>query len=298
MPLSIDAKLLKKAYGDAVGPLGTPMHSAAAKELEALLMGLPKECREMGLIRICPEVKELKFADGEHADISFVTTNSVDRDREVILPGGGDWKQFKKNPIVTFAHEYACLPVGKCLWVQREQKGQLDGWLAKTQYKSRPADHPANAEWFPDSVWSFVREGFMPGKSIGFIAMNFRAAEEKEIVATPAWAKARGVIDKWLALEYAVTPVQSNPDALVTQVAKMRKKGITVDELLDRAGLIVPDDLSGIDTDEPSEPQIKFAVVPPRDIAAEFKSAAAMRVKGIDPKALVRRELERAAGRV
>lgn len=310
MPVqSQETKEVIKAYGDSMGPLGYRMTSNAASELDRILKSVSTECRSMGLMRICPEVKAMEtsglaFDDGEHADISFVTTADVDRDREVVLPKGGDWKQFQKNPVVTFAHNYDQPPIGRSLWVKRETKGNTDGWLAKTRYTARPDSKllPDAAEWFPDIIWHFVQSKDLPGKSIGFIALNFRPPDEKEITANPAYAKARGMIDKWLALEYAVTPVQSNPTALVTQVAKAKQKGLSVDRFLDEIGLVIPDDLKTLDPPVVSPvASVKFIVVPPRpsiDVVGTFHKRAAEMMNGIDPRKMVQQELRRASGKI
>lgn len=253
---------LKKLYGAATGPLGFPMHDADARELDTLLKGLSKECRERGLVHYPTVAKAQDFVENERADKSFVTTDALDRDFEIIIPGGGDWKSFKKNPVVTFAHDYSSPPVGRSMWVTRERKGNTDGWLAKTQYIDRPDGW--TGDWMPDAIWHFVKSGYMPGKSIGFIPLNFRAPEEAEIRARPEYAKARRVIDKWMALEYAVCPVQSNPECLVQGVAKAKSAGVSIsDETMERIGLILPETMPSLrdfmedDDDATPEPEQK-----------------------------------------
>ncbi|MCD6404719.1 MAG: hypothetical protein J7M19_02715 [Planctomycetes bacterium] len=203
----------QKAYGDAEGPFGFPMKSAVAKEVERIWKGLPRECREMGFTRVAAAAASLEIKDGERADVSLVTTDCVDRDSEVMLPAGGDWSQFLKNPIVTFAHRYDELPVGRALWVKRYRDAEVNGWLAKTRYTERPGDW--QGQWFPDAVWHFVKSGDLPGKSIGFLPLEVSPPETDELEKRPALTGVHAVIRRWLALEYAVAPVQSNPEALV-----------------------------------------------------------------------------------
>ncbi len=214
-----------KAFGDCEGPLGFPMKSAIARAVEDVLAGLDADCRERvsgGPVRLSAPA-EIRFEPGERADISFVTTGALDRDREVVLPAGGDWSQFRKNPVVTFAHDYRELPVGRCLWVKRKADALYDGWLAKTRYTDRPENW--DGSWLPDGVWHMVRRGELPGKSIGFIPLQMRPPTPEEIRQRPELAQAARVIARWLALEYAVVPVQSNPDALVQAVAKAYARG-------------------------------------------------------------------------
>lgn len=308
---------IKKFYGDSEGPLGLPMRSEDAAALDALLKTLPKEVREKGLMRVSTIPKSVDLNEDERADISFVTTDAVDRDYEVVLPGGADWKQFKKNPVVTFAHKYDEPPVGRSMWVKRDQKGNVDGWLAKTAYIKRPDGW--EGQWFPDAIWHFIKEKAMPGKSIGFIPLNFRAPDEKEIIKRPELAKCRGVIDKWLALEYAVTPVQSNPDALVQSISRAKSAGLMIGkEEMERLDLILPEDPitfdeldlnitqddvdKAKDTPPPASPTLpdptKCVVVTASQFKGAMHEAMLKTLSTLDPASIVRRGLDRARGRI
>jgi len=238
-------ELLCKAFGDSQGPLGIPMHSESAREIEQLMKDRPAEVKDVGLCRMTCISKASTFEDGEHADVSMVTTSTLDRDREVVLAGGIDWKQFRKSPVVTFAHMYDALPVGKCLWIKSEKlKNGTDGWIAKTRYTPRPGTDlwPATEPWFADAVYHMVKTGDLNGKSIGFLPMSARAPTDKELKDNPTMTNCRVVFDKCIALEYAVAPVQANPDALVQTVSKCRKSGMQIpDKLLFALGMIVPD---------------------------------------------------------
>ena len=227
----------RKAYGDCEGPFGFPMRSADAQEVARIQAALPDDIRAIGLRRKAAPAAATDI--GERTDISLVTTDTVDRDGEVVLPQGGDWSQWKKNPVVTFAHQYDQLPVGRGLWVKRARDGGVNGWLAKTEYRERP--EVWEGPWFADAVWHFVKSGDLPGKSIGFLPTEASPPEEKEVKGRPELAGVSLIIRKWVALEYAVAPVQSNPDAFVVSVGKAIAAGITVpDVILEEGGLVLP----------------------------------------------------------
>ena len=235
--------MFDKSFGDATGPLGFPMHSNDAKELEGILKTLPSEVKDVGLQHMTCLAKTQTISEEEHTDTSIITTSMLDRDREVVIAEGIDWKQFKKNPIVTFAHMYDCLPVGRCLWVKAEKFKGANGWIAKTRYTPRPGADiwPVTEAWFPDAVFHFIKCEDLRGKSIGFIPLSIRPPTDKEL-KMPEMANCRCIFDKVLALEYAVAPVQANPDALVQTVSKCRKNGIKVpDVLLSALGMVVPE---------------------------------------------------------
>jgi len=286
--MSIFDRLLKKAYGDAEGPLGYPMHSEAAKELEQTIAGLDTDCKSYieengtdGIVRLKVVPTTFELLEGERADVSLINTDSIDRDKEIVMPSGGDWKSFTKSGgPVTFAHKYGELPVGRAAWVKRV-KEPVDGWLAKTIYKAKPEGW--DGDWFPDAVFSFVQEG-MRGKSVGFIPTKGHRPNEVDLKADARMAEVGWIIDKWVGLEYAVTPIQSNPDAVTIQVSKMRQKGIVVpDIILDEMGLAIPlgidfkivdpkqedtpkpDDVEG--TEEPKEePKAEPKAVPKKSV--------------------------------
>jgi len=228
-----------KAYGDCEGPLGFPMRSDCAKDLEDEIEALPSDCKELiqdGPLRITCAAKGIETIEGERADVSTVTTEAVDRDSEVVLAFGGDWGQFRKNPVVPFAHDYRSLPVGRCLWVKRANAPR--GWIAKTQYTAAPEGW--TAPWLPEAVWHMVRSGDLPGKSIGFIPREVRAPSRSEIDVRPEFANVSRVITKWLALEYSVVPAQSNPDALVQAVSKSAA-GALLAPALEAWGIVIPE---------------------------------------------------------
>src|SRR4051794_22140 len=90
--------------------LGIPLTEEIARQVDALVKELPQECRyrRKGTL---PEAAEL--VTGERADISLISVESVDRDGDVVLAKGMALEMFQRNPIVTMAHKYDELPVGR-----------------------------------------------------------------------------------------------------------------------------------------------------------------------------------------
>jgi hypothetical protein len=144
----------------------------------------------------------------------------VDRDGEVVVSAGMDDRHFRANPLVTLLHDYRQPPVGRSLWRKRVRDGATAGIKAKTHYPPRPGDWPSDAAWPPDTVFALVRAGLLQGKSIGFLRLKSHAPSSHEIAAKPALADVRRIIDAWLLLEYAVTFLPTNQEALVEAVSK------------------------------------------------------------------------------
>ncbi len=216
---------------DCQGPLGFPMSSKVAKELELAIKEQSSEVRTAfkrgpieGYMRA--ELKGPSEDLGDRQETSMVTTASIDRDNEVVLPTGLDWKQFKLNPVVTYAHRWDEIPVGKSLRVIRSKSKDpnQDGWKAVTKYVEKPEGW--TGEWLPDAVWHLIKQGVLKGKSIGFLPLSIREPTSDDVRKRPELADARLIIEKGLVVEYAVISVQSNPTAIVEEVQKMLKGGM------------------------------------------------------------------------
>ena len=203
---------------------GYRLPEALARRIDELSRGLP---RDLGYRRLARKSDEFTLDPGERTDVSFITTDALDREGEVVLPGGGDWSTY--NRVVTFAHRYDQLPVGSNWWI----RPRGNGLVAKTHYPERPKDWAA-APWLPSAVLHLMQQPVptCTGKSIGFLPTNVRAATGDEIARRPELRGAR-VIDRWIGVEYAVVPVPCNPDAEMQAVAKGLELGL-IDEPLMR----------------------------------------------------------------
>ncbi len=205
------------------GPLGFPMPDAAARALDAVLRRLPST--DVHAYRHAVVTRgPTELNPGERSDVSWISTESVDRLGEVVLARGMDDSQFRLNPLVTLGHDYSLPAVGRSLWRRRVQDGTppegLVGIKAKTRYPPPPNTWPADEPWLPDQVFALVQGGLLPGKSIGFLPLEVHVPDEKE-VARRGWPdNVRLVIDRWLLLEYACVSLPANQHALVEAVSK------------------------------------------------------------------------------
>ena len=205
-----------KQYFDTEGPFGIPMKDRQARGLESLVRALPRSeefrYRKSVLGRAPTELNP-----GERSDVSWISTESVDRTREVVLARGMNDAQFQQNPVVTLGHAYWLPPVGRSLWRKRVKDGPLAGIKAKTQYPARPDGW--TDPWPPDKVFGLVQAGLLNGKSIGFLPTKVHFADAKE-AKKENWPEGTLVIDEWLLLEYACVFIPANQDALVESVSK------------------------------------------------------------------------------
>jgi hypothetical protein len=212
-----------KSHYDTRGPFDLPMKDSQAKALEKLLPNLPEGAapKFVTTARAQPDLMP-----GERADISWISTEDPDRDREVIIARGMDDSHFKLNPIVTLQHCYYMPPVGKSIW--RKKNGDPRGIKAKTQYPRKPDSW--TDEWPPDVTFTLIQSGLLLGKSIGFLPLQCHTPSADEIKKNPDWANVTRVIDQWLLLEYACVYLPCQQNAVVEAVSK----GLTIpQEILD-----------------------------------------------------------------
>src|SRR5438128_3690006 len=101
-------------------------------------------------------VEKAEVNEEERTITAYITTETMDRDREVVLASGGDLNNYRKNPVVLWAHDSHGTPVAKNLWIRSDNQGLL----AKTQYAKT-----AKAE----EIWQLRKGGFLKGYSIGFV---------------------------------------------------------------------------------------------------------------------------------
>jgi hypothetical protein len=214
---------LRRKLGPIVeGPLGYLMPEAIARTVDELTKTLPRECHYR---RKAHSAQQFSFDAGEMADVSFITTDSVDREGEVFLPGGGDWSDY--NRVVTWCHAYGPvdgwvgLPVAACIWMKPKRTAEFAGILAKTRYYNKPDDW-GRSPWLPTVITAMQRQNppGCTGKSIGCIPLSMREATREEIATRPQW-EGKPIFDRWLGLEYAVCPVPMNPACELEAVAKM-----------------------------------------------------------------------------
>ncbi len=180
---------------------------------------------------VLADARELE--EGERAVVQYVSTRTVDRDREVLVPEGAILDQFLKAPQVLWGHDYSMPPIGKAEWV----KADKNGLKAKTVFAETET---------AEEVWQLVKGGFLKTASVGFMPLERVWKGEQRWRETcdklnRKWGcdlereGAEIITTKWVVLEYSMVPVPANIDALVTAVAK---GGLALsDELREQLGV-------------------------------------------------------------
>ncbi len=139
--------------------------------------------------------------DDDNTAIAAISTDGIDRDKEVLLPKGVDFDNYNKNPVVLWAHDYSSTPVGKAQWIKQGRK------YIKAKWEWADTDKAKEIKQLWDG-------GFLNAVSVGFIASKGHEPTPDEIKKNPAWAEVRWVVDEWELLEFSIVPVPANPEAL------------------------------------------------------------------------------------
>ncbi len=167
------------------------------------------------------------------------STGAKDRHGETINPEGWDLKNYKKNPVILFGHDYNALPIGKAINVYVEDnKLKFDIQFASTQ--------------FGKEVFSLVKDGFLKAVSVGFKVIDWGDESKGEFTYM-----------KQELLELSVVPVGANQDALLPTKSifklvdnKLVVKKKKLDELLKEYQELKEKDIEEL-KEEPKEEVIK-----------------------------------------
>lgn len=126
---------------------------------------------------------QVKGVDDDNRTITVVaSTEDIDRDGDKIRADGWNLKEFKKNPVVPWSHNYGLPPVARAerVWVK---DGQL---MAKVRF---PGEDTVGEQSFEDKIYRMYRDGFLSTFSVGFRPVKWEyveravdgAVEEKQV---------------------------------------------------------------------------------------------------------------------
>jgi phage head maturation protease len=171
----------------------------------------------------CKELCELSFLEYvpgyENRVIErVVTTEACDRDGDIIRAKGVNNDQYRKNPVVLFAHDKSSTPIGNSIkeWLDKT----INGWKSWDLYLDNNVDTSGKS----DLVFRLIKSGAMPGASIGFLPMKAKydhTPEERKKIGLGKYGVEYLEISK---LEHSACSVPANQDALATHLKSLDRK--------------------------------------------------------------------------
>jgi hypothetical protein len=144
----------------------------------------------------------IKIEQLDDANLTFVavaSTEDEDRDKDVLRQNGWDLKNFKKNPVIPWSHNYWELPVAKSMrtWVDSTNKRLL----FKPKFDGN--------DDFSKKIFNKYANGFLTSFSVGFRGIESTPRDE----ANP-WFGGKE-FTKMELLEVSAVAVPANPNANV-----------------------------------------------------------------------------------
>lgn len=126
---------------------------------------------------------------------AYISTYQIDRDGDRFMKGGLKTENYKKNPVVLWAHNPMNLPIAKTVDLAEDDIG----YLATGEFDEEGQ--------LSSQVLSLMRRGFLNATSIGFMPTKY-AIENRD-----GGAKGYVFMEAEL-LEWSVVNIPSNPGAL------------------------------------------------------------------------------------
>lgn len=144
------------------------------------------------------------------------STESVDRDEDILMCSGWKLDNYIKNPVVLWAHDYSCPPIGtaKSVYVdQRTKQLCFKIYFPSVEELSTPGQPPSEHALFVDTVYNMYKNGLLNASSVGFI--GGKSAPREDDADKPMWMRGMVFTDQEL-IELSCVPVPANAEALVS----------------------------------------------------------------------------------
>ncbi len=201
----------------------------------------------------CDQEKQYSFGickagevnEEERTVTAIISTDTIDRDHEVLKPSGVILDNFIKNPVVPWSHNAGEPPIGKAIWIKKGNK------RITAKVKFAMTDRATE-------VWELFKGGFLKAFSVGFRPLKGHVPTPDDIKKNPDLAEAHFIFDEWELLEFSPVTVPANAEALATAI---KSKAITLSkELQDELHIQI----------EKEEEEVKI-LIPIKDIIPEIK---------------------------
>ncbi len=169
--------------------------------------------------------KEMRVDDANRDVVAVATTDDLDVQEEIVLPGGADRGYFDKNKKVFVDHSYdAMSTVGLLRNLKRWKGGAADGWLARIHIIESPTNP------LVDHILALARVGI--GTSIGFEALDYGRPTADEQKKYPG---AKSIVRTWHWIELSFTCFPANVACQSLEMTSDDSKAATCREFLTKS---------------------------------------------------------------
>jgi phage head maturation protease len=166
---------------------------------------------------------EATRADGEDGVVIGMRYSDKTEDSyaDTIDPNGWKLDEYKRNPVVLFAHDQSAPSIGKDVGIRVVKDTALEGVVRFT---------PAGLYEFGDMIGRMVKGGFLNASSVGFAPIKYIINEER---SGPWGFPGIDYLEQKLK-ENSIVPVPANPNALAEGRA-LKAAGINTRPLIEWA---------------------------------------------------------------
>lgn len=160
------------------------------------------------------------------------TTDSVDREGDVLIPEGMDSRAYEMNPIVLWLHKSNEPSVAVCERLYRSPgKVEMD-----MVFPPKPAGYDTANGWRPDEFKAMVDSRLINAVSVRGNAKDTGVRKATAGDRAKYGPDCERVFHRWSLLEISLVPIGMNQDA----VRIMATKGLITPEACEKYGLTAP----------------------------------------------------------
>lgn len=156
---------------------------------------------------------EIKASETDSRSLIFtISTASVDRMGDTIAVDGWKLDNYRKNPVVLWAHDSSSLPLARASKI----------WIEDNKLKADAQFTPSGMARFNDTVFDMLKGKFLNATSVGFQPLKYAFTDDPQ---------RRFGIDfmEQELLEFSIVCVPANQEALI----EARAAGIDIEPMID-----------------------------------------------------------------
>lgn len=160
--------------------------------------------------------------------ISYVVSDETpDRMGDIIKVNGWDLSQYKKNPVILWAHDGSSVPpIGRAANVRRR-------YSPSARLTADIEFAPKEAYEFADTIYQLASRGFIRATSVGFMPMETEEVDEAKRKKLGLGTYGQ-LFSKAELMEVSVVAVPANPAALELGVKSLMSEGVIEKVLANR----------------------------------------------------------------
>lgn len=180
----------------------------------------------------------IKYQEGDEKNIAqFEASNqSVDREEDIVVMDGGDFTDYRKNPVLQWVHELYSEPIGAVIDIQIDKSDKTNPRMIATCLFQQVQQHARE-------LCELVRLGYLKAVSIQFRnkpgGYKFPSDDERKVLGMGPG----GVIHTaWKMIELSLCPVGMNQDAL--KLKSLNSKTIALLKGMRESTILLEDDIN------------------------------------------------------